>query len=74
MKINVKTKTQGYLFEDIECGEVFYSEDDPNKFWLRTDLDIWVAVDLESGVAGHASDFDLDKAQYHTVEAEVTIS
>lgn len=73
MKINVKTEAQGRLFEDIECGEVFYDKVDPDRFLLRTDLDTWVAIDLETGVAYHIDDFNRDDAQYHIVKAEVTI-
>jgi hypothetical protein len=73
MKVNVKREMQGYLFEDIEAGEVFYSEADPNSFLLRTDADDWVAVDLKTGVLCHLHDFNLDNAQYHIVHAEVNI-
>lgn len=74
MKVNVKRETQGYLFEDIEAGEVFYSEAEPRNFLLRTDADGWVAVDLETGVLYHRDDFDHESDQYHIVQAEVTIS
>jgi hypothetical protein len=74
MKINVKNSTQGYLFDDIDRGEVFYSDVDPDIFMLRTDVGVWPAVNLETGEAYHIDYFDLDKAQYHIVEAEVTIS
>lgn len=73
MKINVKNEVRGQLFDDINCGEVFYSDVDPDRFLMRTDLDNWVAVDLESGVAYHIDDFNLEDAQYHIVDAEVTI-
>lgn len=74
MKINVKRPVQGYLFDDIDTGEVFYSEANPEKFLLRTDHDVWVAVDLESGILFHDEDFDHNNAQYHIVQAEVNIS
>ena len=74
MKINVKNTAQSYLFEDIECGEVFYDTVDPDVFMLRTDLDTWVAINLRTGVAQHISDFNRDDARYRIVEAEVTIS
>lgn len=74
MKVNVTRKVQDYLFEDIEAGEVFYSNTDPNILLLRTDSDSWVAVDIETGVLYHGEDFDHDNAQYRIVEAEVTIS
>jgi hypothetical protein len=74
MKVNVTNRIQAYLFEDIEAGEVFYSEADPDNFLLRTDSDSWVAVDIETGVLYHADDFDHDDAHYHIVKAEVTIS
>lgn len=73
MKVNVKREMQGYLFEDIEAGEVFYSEADPEIFLLRTDHDKWVAVDIKSGVIYHVDDFIPDNAQYHIVKAEVNI-
>lgn len=74
MKVNVKREMQGYLFEDIEAGEVFYSEADPNSFLLRTDVDDWVAVDLKTGVLYHLQDFNLEDPQYRIVQAEVNIS
>lgn len=74
MKINLKHPVQGYLFDDIETGEVFYSEADPEMFLLRTDADGWVAVNLETGILYHRDDFNHDDAQYHIVNAEVTIS
>lgn len=74
MKVNVISKVHAYLFEDIEEGKVFYSEDNPNDFFLRTDRDSWVAVNIETGVLYHDDYFNYDKAQYHIVEAEVTIS
>ena len=74
MKVNVQNMEHGYLFDDIEDGEVFYSEADPRRFLLRTDSDSWVAVDIETGVLFHREDFDDDNAQYHIVKAEVNIS
>ena len=78
MKINVKYAMQGYLFEDIKAGEVFYSEVDPYCYLLRTDNtdnhSSWAAVDIESGVMYDYDDFNHDNAQYHIVEAEVTLS
>lgn len=74
MTINLKRTANAYLFEDIEAGEVFYSEPDPNNFLLRTDSDSWVAVDIETGVLYHIDDFNHDDAQYHIVQAEATIS
>lgn len=74
MKVNVKRPVQSYLFEDIEAGEVFHSETDPDSFLLRTDVDDWVAVDLKTGVLYHLQDFNLEDAQYHIVQAEVAIS
>ena len=74
MKVNVKREMQGYLFEDLEAGEVFYSEADPNSFLLRTDVDDWVAVDLKTGVLYHLQDFNLEDSQYRIVQAEVNIS
>ena len=73
MKINVKREMRGYLFEDIEAGEVFYSDANPEMFLVRTGHDKWVAVDLKSGVIYHVDDFDHDNAQYHIVKAEVNI-
>ncbi len=71
----VKNKnTKGCLFADICAGDVFYSETDPTMFLLRTDDDGWAAVDIETGVLYHFEDFNHDDAQYHIVEAEVTIS
>lgn len=74
MKVNVNREVQGCLFNDIEAGDVFYSEADPEMFLVRTDHDKWVAVDLESGVIYHIDDFNLDYAHYHIVKAEVNIS
>lgn len=74
MKVNVNREGQGCLFNDIEAGDVFYSEVDPEMFLVRTDHDEWVAVDLKSGVIYHIDDFNLDYAQYHIVKAEVNIS
>ena len=73
MKINVKNEVRGQLFDDIDCGGVFYSDVDPDVFMLRTDVDVWPAVNLETGVAYHIDDFNLEDAQYHLVDAEVTI-
>ena len=74
MKVNVKHKTQGCLFEDIGTGEVFYSTADPDRYLLRTDYDNWVAVDIETGVLCHINEFELEEPQYYIVKAEVTIS
>ena len=74
MKVNVKNTAQSYLFEDIEAGEVFYSDPNSENFLLRTDSDTWVAVDIETGILFHIEDFNLNDAQYHIVKAEVTIS
>lgn len=63
-----------YLFDDIEAGEVFYNEAEPRQFLLRIADDSWVAVDIETGELYHREDFDHDNAQYHIVQAEVTIS
>lgn len=73
MKVNVKREVQGYAFDDIETGEVFYGEDRPNIFLLRTDCNVRVAVDLETGVVYQREDFSEDDALYHIVKAEVNI-
>lgn len=73
MKVNVNKKCQGCYLEDIVTGTVFYGEDEPDKFWLRTDEDDAVAVNLETGVIYYLVDFDEDKPIYHTVDAVVNI-
>jgi hypothetical protein len=75
MKVTVKNKVQGHLFDEIKVGEVFYSAVDPDHFCLRTiSADGWAAVDLETGTLYHYDDFDHDDAQYYIVEAEVSIT
>lgn len=74
MKIKVEKQYTGRLFKDINEGEVFYDEHDPDTFLMRTDSDIWAAVDIELGALYSLEDFDLDEKLYHSVKAEVTIS
>lgn len=74
MKVNVKGEFKGYLFDDIECGVVFYEEGSPNHFLMRTDRDDCAAVDIETGVIYNYNSFNHGRAQYHIVEAEITIS
>lgn len=73
MKITVKREVQVCLFEDIETGEVFYSETDPDRFLMRTDCGIYAAVDIETGVLYRSEEFDHHDPVYHIVNAEVTI-
>ena len=74
MKVNIKRELNNCIFDDIDTGEVFYNKDDPQTFFLRTDDDAWVAVDIATGVLYHKEDFNIDDKLYRIVEAEVTIS
>lgn len=74
MKVNVNKKCQGCYLEDIVSGTVFYGEDEPDKFFLRTDEEERVAVSLETGCLYFLSNFEEDEPIYHTVNAEVNIS
>lgn len=74
MMIKIEKQYTGSLFKDIKAGEVFYDEHDPDTFLMRTDSDIWAAVDIEMGALYSLGDFDLDEKQYHIVKAEVVIS
>ena len=79
MKVNVKHKNKGCLYEDIAAGEIFYSETEPYRYLLRTDDSntdyyCWAAVNIETGEMYDENDFDHDNPQYHIVKAEITIS
>jgi len=75
MRVNVKHGIQGCDFDSIEAGEVFYGDDYPSHFFMRTDGDAVVAVDIETGVLYNYNDFvHEDETLYHIVKAEVNIA
>lgn len=74
MKVNTKQKKiQGTYFKDIKEGEVFYGEDEPGLFLMRTDGDDVVAVNIETGTLYYYYELDSDNPQYHVINAEVIL-